>query len=62
MIREIPHSRCTRFEGCLGKAGHDSVRRTLQIAERLRVATALEFLMIEVEPDDQSNHRGQYRS
>ena len=32
------------FEVCLGKAGRDSVQRTLPIAERLRVATAPEFL------------------
>lgn len=50
------------FEGCLGKAGRDSVQRTLQIAERPRVATAPELLMIEVEADDQRSHRGQYRS
>ena len=45
-----------------GKAGRDDVQRTLQIAERPRVTTAPEFLMIEVEPDDQRNQRGQYRS
>ena len=50
------------FEVCLGKTGRDGVQRTLQIAERPRVTTALEFLMIEVEPDDQRNQRGQYRS
>ena len=50
------------FEVCLGKTGRDSGQGTLQIAGRLRVATAPEFLMIEVEPDDQRNHRGQYRS
>ena len=50
------------FEVYLGKTGRDSVQRTLQIAERPRVATAPEFLMIEVEPDDQRNQRGQSRS
>ena len=62
MIRGIAYSRWTHFEVCLGKTGRDSVQGTLQIAERPRVATAPEFPMIEVEPGNQRNHRGQYRS
>ena len=62
LIHRIPCSRCNKFEVCLGKAGSDSVQGTLQIAERPRVATAPEFLMAEVEADDQRSHRGRYRS
>lgn len=50
------------FEVCLEKSGRDDVQGTLQIAERPRAATDPVFLMIEVEPGDQRNHRGQYRS
>ena len=62
LIHRIPCSRHNKFEVCLGKAGRDTMQRTLQIAERPRVATAPEFLTIGVEAYDQRNHRGQYRS